>query len=267
MAHSAKVPAAEGLLPEPLRRQYLEAMGIQTWYDPTLPDCLSDPQPSPESLPEPSPAPCQQTEKIAQQTPGQHPVTDVSLKPAQTREATTSSLESLNARIEQCQLCELHIDCQQRISGQGNAQAELLVVTDAPVDAGLYTPADHEMLQTLLGTIGIAPESAYFTSLVKCKPVEQRGPQTSEVICCEDHLLTQIKLIQPSLILVLGEAAAQQLLVTQKNLCDLRLRQHQYQGVPVYVSCHPRELPGCADSKRKVWHDLLQIEKYLKQKQ
>jgi len=63
--------------------------------------------------------------------------------------------------------------------------------------------------------------------------------------------------------MVLGEKASQQLLVSQKSLADLRLRQHKYQGVPVYASFHPHELPDSATTKRKAWQDLLQIKSRL----
>ena len=115
----------------------------------------------------------------------------------------------------------------------------------------------------MLQAIGYSMSSTYITSLVKCRPPEQRLPQTSEMICCDDHLSAQIKLVQPDVIMVLGELACQQLLVSQKSLTDLRLRHHKHLGVPVYASYHPAELFNTPENKRKVWADLLQISKQL----
>jgi len=252
-----------GVLPENARCQYLKVMGIQTWFDPSLEVTQSEAEPGQdkkESVTEPH-APAQiNSEPVASIKPEENYLekTEINL---------TDNLQALAAQIEQCQLCELHTTRRQAISGEGNDTAKLLVITDAPVsdvmgDNALFNVADKKMLQAMLQTIEINLSSIFITSLVKCRPPEQRAPQTSEMICCDDYLSAQIKLIQPSAIMVLGVQASQQLLVSQKSLTDLRLRHHQHLGIPVYASYHPRELYNSSETKRKVWADLLQISKH-----
>lgn len=251
------------MLPEFVRQQYLNAMGIQTWYDPALKFEIAEAAPT-EELADLSVEDAQDSEPTQQQVQQ----TPDSLPP----KSLPVNISALNSAIEQCQLCELHTLRKHAVSGEGNTEARLMIICDAPVDDSvdngvasdvLFKPQDKQMLQSMLKAINIDLASVYLTSLVKCQPPEQRAPYTSEMICCDDHLSAQIKLIQPEIIMVLGEQASQQLLVSQKCLADLRLRQHQHLGIPVYASYHPQELFNSAVAKSKVWQDLLQLRKYL----
>lgn len=286
-------------LPEGLRQQYLNAMGIQTWFDPMLNVAelneagLPGASASEAFQAESSEATIQAEEQLQRDSVQQlsnnnagSNLPDINLsRPASVEAAgeviattvitqadsleikadkpASQSIDALNRSIEECTLCELHTCRPQAIVGQGCVSANLLIITDAPVGESLLHENDKKMLQAMLRAINIDLSSVYLTSLVKCQPPEQRSPQISEVICCDDHLSAQIKLIQPRVLLVLGEQASQQLLVSQKSLSDLRLRQHKYLAVPVYASYHPQSLVDSVQSKRKVWSDLLQISKQL----
>jgi len=249
-----------GSLPESLRQQYLQSMGIQVWYDPSVVfqtgiGIQADSSSQPETAADIS---IVQKPESAEVKP-YHPDNSISEE---------NPFAALSIAIQQCELCELHATRKQAISGEGNPAADLLIITDAPVSGDtenevLYMTRDKLMLQTMLQAINISLDSVYLTSLVKCRPPEQRAPYTSEMLCCDDHLSAQIKILQPKVIMVLGEKASQQLLVSQKTLTDLRLRHHQHLGVPVYASYHPHDLFNSSDIKRKVWQDLLQIKKQL----
>jgi len=262
-------------LPEELRCQYLNVMGIQTWFDPELTnensslveevvsDAITE---KTQNLPssELSKTPSRKNENNS-------PETNLTSIPAvENSESTVSvnSLHELNLSISQCELCELHTNRRQAVAGEGDVSAKLFIITDAPIDdiAGdnaLLSIKHKKMLQAMLGTINCSLSDVFVSSLVKCKPADQRLPQTSEMICCDDHLSAQIKLVQPNVIMVLGELASQQLLVSQKSLTDLRLRQHKHLGIPVYASYHPVAMFNSSETKRKVWADLLQISNHI----
>lgn len=249
------------LLPENMRQQYLKLMGIQTWFDPQLvlqkkPSVLAEnisKYSSPEKF---------NSEKI-------NPEEFNSEKLRLENNSENINLETLAENIAQCKLCELHTHRQQVISGEGDIQAKIFIIIDAPIldsagENALLNTANKQMLQAMLQTIGLPLSDVFISSLVKCCPADNRAPQTSEMICCDDHLSAQIKLIQPDVIMVLGEGAAQQLLVSQKSLTDLRLRDHKHFGIPIYASYHPADLFNSSETKRKVWADLLQIKQHLK---
>jgi len=239
------------VLPETLRQQYLKLMGVQTWFDPELlTSAAACPPPSAETV-------NHQQKLKTELKPAVKP------EPVRADQKQTETIDALSATVKQCQLCELHTTRQCVVVGEGNVSADLMVISDAPVNDSVFSIEDKNMLQAMLQAIGLKLSSVYITSLVKCQPPAQCAPQTSEMICCDDHLSAQIKLVQPEVILVLGELACQQLLVSQKSLTDLRLRHHKHLGIPVYASYHPRSLLHSSETKRKVWADLLQINKLL----
>ena len=249
----------QSVLPEVMRQQYLSAMGIQTWYDPTI-------ELVPAEVSEPGEH--RLTQDISQNTHEKSPSAAVEDVHKTDEDRSIAELAALHISIEQCQLCELHASRKQSVAGDGNTEARLMVITDAPVNDSngknvLFKEKEKQLLQAMLYAIELDLPAVYLTSLVKCQPPEQRAPYTSEIICCDDHLSTQINLIKPDVILILGEHATQQLLVSQKSIADLRLRQHQHLGVPVYASYHPADLLNSSENKSKVWQDLLQLKKLL----
>jgi len=184
------------------RQQYLSAMGIQTWYDPAL-DVGQDvaqiektPAES-ESVASPSSQGDRVlTESSAQRVAEQQNNTissPLNVQPgAADIRGSYDSLSDLSSSIEACELCELHTVRKQAITGEGSADARLMVIIDAP-QAGaqvneLLAPDNKSMLQSMLRTIGFNLSAVYLTSLVKCQPPEQRSPFTSEMVCCDDHL-------------------------------------------------------------------------------
>jgi len=258
----------KNMLSQSLRCQYLQVMGIQTWFDETLelPKIENEQVIEKDNII----VPPEIKELVEQKINLKN---DENNQPTYSEESSEqnnliNNTLSLNEKIEQCELCELHTMRKYAVSGEGSETAKLFAIIDSPVNDAVGEHAllninDKKMLATMLQTIGFELSSIYISSLVKCRPAKKRAPHTSEIICCDDHLAAQVKLIQPDVIIVLGEYASQQLLVSQKSLTDLRLRRHQYLGVPVFASYHPRELFGSLETKRKVWADLLQISKHI----
>ena len=93
--------------------------------------------------------------------------------------------------------------------------------------------------------------------MLKCRPPGNRNPSPEEVEKCTPHLLQQIELIKPKLILALGRFAAQTLLASDASIASLRGRVHRYAGVPLIVTYHPAYLLRTLEDKAKAWEDLV----------
>jgi DNA polymerase len=78
---------------------------------------------------------------------------------------------------------------------------------------------------------------------------------------CSPHLLRQIELVQPKLILAMGRFAAQTLLNTDASIASLRGKVHRYAGVPLIVTYHPAYLLRTLPDKAKAWQDLVFAKK------
>ena len=152
--------------------------------------------------------------------------------------------------------------CTQTVFGVGDEQADWLLVGEAP---GAEEDARGEpfvgqagrLLDNMLAAIGLARgENVYICNVLKCRPPGNRNPEPFEVAQCTPHLLRQLELIRPKLILAMGRFAVQALLNTEASIASLRGRLHRYQGVPLIVTYHPAYLLRNLPDKAKAWEDL-----------
>jgi DNA polymerase len=109
----------------------------------------------------------------------------------------------------------------------------------------------------MLAAIGLERgRNVYIANVLKCRPPGNRNPEPGEVAQCAPHLVRQIELIGPKLILAMGRFAVQSLLSTEATIASLRGRLHQYHGVPLIVTYHPAYLLRNLPDKAKAWADL-----------
>src|SRR5262245_45946721 len=149
------------------------------------------------------------------------------------------------------------------VPGVGDPGAEWLFVGEAP---GAEEDARGEpfvgqagrLLDNMLAAVDLARgKNVYIANVLKCRPPGNRNPEPDEVVKCSPHLLRQIGLVQPKLIVAMGRFAAQTLLGTDATIASLRGRVHRYAGVPLVVTYHPAYLLRNLPDKAKSWADLL----------
>ena len=188
----------------------------------------------------------------------------VKIDPADDRAARILKMEwpELKSAVKSCEACGLRKTCTQTVFGVGDEQADWLLVGEAP---GAEEDARGEpfvgqagrLLDNMLAAIGLSRgENVYICNVLKCRPPGNRNPEPFEVAQCSPHLLRQLELIQPKLILAMGRFAVQTLLGTEASIASLRGRLHRYQGVPLIVTYHPAYLLRNLPDKAKAWEDL-----------
>ena len=187
----------------------------------------------------------------------------------------------LKEAVAACTACGLCASRKQTVFGVGHAQADWMIVGEAPGEqedlAGepFVGPAG-QLLDQMLRAIGQsrrAPDSGdapataddqagdpgrrvYIANTLKCRPPRNRNPEPDELARCEPFLRRQVELIQPKLILALGRFAVKTLLKSDDAIGKLRGRVHRYEGIPVIVSYHPAYLLRNMPDKAKAWEDL-----------
>jgi len=167
-----------------------------------------------------------------------------------------------------CQSCALHDSRTQVVFGEGSQTADWLIIGDAPSEeedkiGQPFKGHQGELLTAMLRAIGLSRQQVYLANIIKCKTPNNRDAETSESDSCMQYLKQQINLIQPKLILVVGQSAAQRLLSNHSTLARLRQKVHQLEGfnIPVIVTYHPSSLLTQPANKRDAWHDLLLAQK------
>jgi len=177
---------------------------------------------------------------------------------------SASGWPELQAEVAACSACtELAASRRQMVFGVGDTAAEWMVVGEAPsgdddTQGEPFTGQVGQLLNAMLAAIGLPRESVYTTNLVKCMPPGSRKPSTDESERCRPFLQRQIELVEPRLILVLGEVAAQSLLQTDRSLAELSGQVYYVaeQQIPLVASYHPAYLLQNPNGKRQAWEDL-----------
>jgi uracil-DNA glycosylase family 4 len=173
----------------------------------------------------------------------------------------------LRAKVAGCTDCKLRAGCTQTVFGVGDEQADWMLVGEAPgaeedrVGEPFVGQAGR-LLDNMLASVDLSRgRNVYIANVLKCRPPGNRNPEPDEVAKCSPHLLRQVALVKPKLILAMGRFAAQTLLGTEASIASLRGRVHSYAGVPTIVTYHPAYLLRTLPDKAKAWADLLYARK------
>jgi DNA polymerase len=176
----------------------------------------------------------------------------------------------LRQAVSSCTACGLHKSRNKTVFGVGDEKADWMLIGEAPgaeedARGEPFVGQAGQLLDSMLWGIGLTREQNVFISnVLKCRPPGNRNPDPSEVAQCGPHLLRQIRLVEPRLILAMGRFAVQTLLGTDATIASLRGKLHSYHGVPLVVTYHPAYLLRTLADKSKAWEDLCLARKTMR---
>lgn len=175
--------------------------------------------------------------------------------------AECESLEAVAKLARACTKCPLGHSRTNAVPGEGNPNAGLVCVGEAPGQTEDETGRPFvgragQLLENILRSIGLERGEVFICNVLKCRPPNNRTPEPLEVGACSPYLHRQLELIRPKVILALGKPAANTLLNTQASLGDLRGKVHRYRGIPVVVTYHPAALLRNPNWKGATWDDV-----------
>jgi uracil-DNA glycosylase family 4 len=145
----------------------------------------------------------------------------------------------------QCSACALSATRRSFVFGAGNVDAPLMIVGEAPgaeedTQGMPFVGAAGHLLTTLLSGIGLdRRKDTFITNILKCRPPENRTPESAEIAACLPLLYRQIDVVAPRLLLLLGRIAAHTLLEKPDSIAKLRGPVHTVRGIPTLVTYHP----------------------------
>ena len=180
--------------------------------------------------------------------------------------------DTLKAAAEACQLCRLSSTRSNVVFSDGNPNARLMVVGEAPganedKTSIPFVGQAGRLLDLLLAAVDLSrKESVYICNVLKCRPPGNRDPMTDEIELCAPYLKRQIALVAPEVILAVGTFAAQLLTATNRPLGKLRGSVYSYEGVPLVVTYHPAALLRNAGWTRPTWDDLQLLRQVMDQR-
>ena len=122
---------------------------------------------------------------------------------------STEALNAYAAEIAGCTRCRLSEGRTQVVFGNGNPDADLMFVGEAPgfhedKQGFPFVGQAGTLLDQLLGGIGLSRDLVFVANVLKCRPPGNRDPMPDEIESCEPHLFRQIELIEPKVVATLG---------------------------------------------------------------
>jgi len=202
--------------------------------------------------------------ETASGSPAAAPSSDTVQSSADVEPSDLSGLdyEALEDAAKACELCRLSSTRANVVFSDGNPNARLMVVGEAPGanedKTGLpFVGQAGKLLDLLLASVDLSrKESVYICNVLKCRPPGNRDPMADEIALCAPYLKRQIALVAPEVILAVGTFAAQLLTATNRPLGKLRGSVYSYEGVPLVVTYHPAALLRNSGWTRSTWDDL-----------
>jgi uracil-DNA glycosylase len=173
-----------------------------------------------------------------------------------------------------CRKCAIGSQRRNNVYGEGDPSARLMLIGEGPGETEdlmgrPFIGRAGQLLDKMIGAIGLAREDVYICNTVKCRPTlpgtrgpRNRAPEPDEMANCRPFLDEQIDVIRPHVILALGAPAAKSFLGRDFQITKMRGRWYEGpHGIALMATFHPayvlRQTGGELEGvKRMVWADL-----------
>jgi len=161
-----------------------------------------------------------------------------------TEPTASEQLRVLAGVASVCTDCRLSESRTTVVFGDGSLTADLMFVGEGPGyhedQQGLpFVGAAGQLLNRLLNEIGLSREDCYIANVVKCRPPGNRDPRPDEIDACKHYLADQIRLIDPAVVVTLGNFSTQLLLKDDQGISKLRGRAYNWWNRVVVPTYHP----------------------------
>jgi DNA polymerase len=152
-------------------------------------------------------------------------------------------LEDLHESIRGCTLCPLHATRTIAVPGEGSPTAKLFFVGEAPGakedETGRpFVGRSGKLLTTMIEDIGLSREDVFISSILKCRPPNNRTPKQSEREVCRPYIEQQMALINPRVIILLGGTAISSMVGPWK-VTETHGTFFEAQGRVYFMTFHP----------------------------
>lgn len=185
--------------------------------------------------------------------------------------AKGASPPSVEERILSCQKCPLASTRKKAVPGEGDAEADLMFIGEAPgrdedLQGRPFVGRAGQLLTKIIQAMNYRREDVYITNIVKCRPPNNRDPKREETEECKAYLFEQIANIRPKVIVTLGNVPTHFFIPSKSGVTTLRGTFHPYEDILVMPTFHPSYLVRNESNrllKKMVWEDMKKVMAYL----
>ncbi|WP_024513727.1 uracil-DNA glycosylase [Bradyrhizobium sp. Tv2a-2] len=207
--------------------------------------------------------------------PGETPAApDAAIASAREAARTAPTLTDLRQLMERFDGCSLKATATRLVFSDGNPEARIMFVGEAPgrdedIEGLPFVGRSGKLLDRMIGAIGLDRTKAYIANVIPWRPPGNRTPTPQETQICLPFIQRQIELVDPDVLVTLGNPSTQTLLGTREGIMRTRGRWFDYHTgtrvIRALPTFHPAYLLRSPAYKRLAWQDLLAIAKVLRQ--
>jgi uracil-DNA glycosylase family 4 len=233
------------------------------------PAARASPDPSPNRPARTGPSP---TAENGSRAPAAPPPPEVAAMAAREAAVSAQDLDELRALLENFQGCGLRATATQLVFADGNPQARVMFVGEAPgyeedISGRPFVGRSGKLLDRMMEAIGLDRTKAYIANVVPWRPPGNRTPTPQETAICLPFIRRQIGLADPDILVCLGQPATQTLLGIREGITKTRGRWFKYdtgtREIRAMATLHPAYLLRQPLQKRLAWRDFLALKKAL----
>ena len=180
-----------------------------------------------------------------------------------------TSWATLAEQVSECTACPLCESCTQKVMGQGDPNAALMLIGEGPgeqedLQGEAFVGRAGELLTNMLAAINLPRDRVYICNTVKCRPPQNRTPKPDELEACRPHLLSQIALVKPKVLFLLGASAVRVVLGPEYKITQCRGQWYARGQFQIMATFHPAALLRDPRRKHDTWADLKMVRQQLK---
>jgi uracil-DNA glycosylase family 4 len=199
---------------------------------------------------------------------------EVAISSAREAARTAPTLEALRALLENFDGCALKHTATRLVFADGNPQARVMFVGEAPgrdedIEGLPFVGRSGKLLDRMIAAIGLDRSKAYIANVIPWRPPGNRTPTPQETQICLPFIQRQIELVNPDVLVTLGNPSTQTLLQTREGIMRTRGKWFDYdtgtRTIRAIATFHPAYLLRSPSYKRMSWQDLRAIAKALEQ--
>jgi len=200
------------------------------------------------------------------------PAPDAAIASAREAARTAPTLEALRELMEKFDGCALKSTATRLVFADGNPQARVMFVGEAPgreedIEGLPFVGRSGKLLDRMIGAIGLDRTSVYIANVIPWRPPGNRTPTPQETQICLPFIQRQIELVNPDVLVTLGNPSTQTLLATREGIMRTRGKWFEYDTgtrvIRALATFHPAYLLRSPSYKRMSWQDLRAIAKVL----
>ena len=188
--------------------------------------------------------------------------------------ANCKSLDDLRAALEAFDGCDLKKTATQLVFGDGNPDADIMVIGEAPGgdedrQGKPFVGVSGQLLDKMLSYIGLDRDRFYITNTVYWRPPGNRKPNDGEFAVCRPFVDKHIELVNPKLLLLVGDKSVRGLAGATTGITRSRGRWYDVtvagRTIPALATFHPAYLLRTPSAKRQAWQDMLAFQRRMRE--